>query len=175
MQAILNQISTTHPLTLAATSAIEAEEAIAKKGEHPDGSKPVKVPKRVWRPRIRTVYKEPEDLLDTSSGLDWLFEDNGKVIIENHAAVPPRDGIIKYDPAKHAAEIDKNLQWRDCPEDIKPVLRDIINEFYDVFAAESMQNPTPSRPNSFLSCCPLLSRPLHLDRRYQCRLPRIMA
>ena len=57
--------------TFAASAASEAEERIAKSGRHPDGSKPVKVPKRIWRPKIRMMYKEPEALLDTSGDLDW--------------------------------------------------------------------------------------------------------
>jgi hypothetical protein len=69
--------------TFAASSATEAEEKIAKLGKHPDGSVPVKVPKRIWRPQVQSRYEEPEDLLDTSGNLDWLFQDNGKVILED--------------------------------------------------------------------------------------------
>jgi hypothetical protein len=129
------------PLTFAATSATEEEEEIARKGEHPDGSKSVEVPKRVWRPRINAVYEEPEDILDTSGDLDWLFGEIGKVIIENKAKLAPRDDIIQYEPKKHEKEIDTNIQWRDCPEDMRQVLRELINKFYDVFAPEGMQNP----------------------------------
>jgi hypothetical protein len=38
--------------TFAASSATEAEEKITKLGKHPDGSIPVKVPKRIWRPQV---------------------------------------------------------------------------------------------------------------------------
>jgi hypothetical protein len=70
------------PRTLAASAATEEEQQIAKLGRQPDGSKPVKVPKRVWRPKVKFGYEEPEDLLDTSDEIDWMFEDKGKVIAE---------------------------------------------------------------------------------------------
>ena len=46
--------------TFAATSATKEEEEIAAKGVLPDGTKPVKVAKRVWRPKAANVYEEPE-------------------------------------------------------------------------------------------------------------------
>jgi hypothetical protein len=65
----------TLPRTLAAPLATEAEQRIAKSGEQPDGSKLVSVPKRVWRPKVKFQYEEPEDLLDTSEDLDWMIEE----------------------------------------------------------------------------------------------------
>ncbi len=126
--------------TFAASSATEAEERIAKEGRHPDGSTPVNVPKRVWRPKVQMVYEEPEDTLDTSGDLDWLFEEHGKVGIETKGQLPPRDDLIMYNPEVHAKEIDDNVQWRVCPEEHRIVLRDIIEKFFDVFAQEGMQN-----------------------------------
>jgi hypothetical protein len=131
----------TRPLTLAATSATAEEEELAKKGRHPDGSRSVEVPKRVWRPRISAVYEEPEDILDTSGDLDWLFNDNGKAIIENKAILTPRDDLIKYRPDQHEKEIKENIQWRDCPKDMQPIIMELIKKYYDVFAPEGMQNP----------------------------------
>lgn len=114
------------PRTYAATSATVAEEETAKRGRHPDGSTPVKVPKRVWRPKIRMEYEEPEALLDTSGDLDWLFEEHGKVGIEDRKPLPPRDDVIIYKSDKHGKEFDKNIQWRGCPKEYQTVLRDII-------------------------------------------------
>jgi hypothetical protein len=90
------------PRTFAASSATEAEEKLAKAGRHPDGSAQVKVPKRLWRPKLRIEYEEPEALLDTPGDMDWLFEDHGKVLIEDKRALPERDDIIICDPVKHA-------------------------------------------------------------------------
>jgi hypothetical protein len=98
------------PRSFAASSATEAEENIAKKGKHADGSTPVNVPKRMWRPKVRMVYEEPEELLDTSGDMDWLFEEHGKVGIEYKKDLPPRDDLIRYNPEVHAKEIDDNIQ-----------------------------------------------------------------
>ena len=98
-------------MTFAATSQTEEEAKRAKQG-HADGSKPVKVPKRVWRPKVRSEYIEPEDLPDTSEGLDWLFEDCGRSIIKNKQELPPRDDLIRYDEKIHQEELESNLQER---------------------------------------------------------------
>jgi hypothetical protein len=71
------------PMPFAATSATEKEEEIAKKGRHPDGSKVVQVPKIIWCPKVRMIYEEPEELLDTNGDLDWIFEEHGKVMTED--------------------------------------------------------------------------------------------
>ena len=100
------------PRTFAASAATKAEETIAREGKHTDGSTPVQVPKRVWHPKVRMVYEESEETLDTSGDLDWLFEEHSKVIrIQYKKELPPRDDIIKYDPEVHAKEIDDNIQW----------------------------------------------------------------
>jgi hypothetical protein len=76
----------------------------------------------VWRPKVKFQYEEPEDLLDTSEDLDWMFEDKGHVIAEAKQTLPPRMDLIKYDPAAHKKELDKNIQWKDCPEWCQPVV-----------------------------------------------------
>jgi hypothetical protein len=86
------------------------------------------------------AYEEPEDTLDTSGDLDWLFEEHGKVGIETKGQLPPRNDLIMHNPEVHAKEIDDNVQWRGCPEEHRIVLRDIIEKFFDVFAQEGMQN-----------------------------------
>jgi hypothetical protein len=127
------------PKTLASSAATEAEQRIAKLGKQPDGSKPVQVPKRVWRPKVKFGYEEPEDLLDMSDASDWMLEDKGKVIAEPTNELPPRDDVIRYDEAAHGKEVDKNIQWGDCPEWCQPIVRKIIEEFFNVFAQEGMQ------------------------------------
>ena len=129
------------PKTFAASSATEAEELIAKRGQHPDGSTPVQVAKRAYRPKVRTVYEEPEELLDTSGDIDWLFEEHGTTLIHSKAELPPRDDLIRYDPVTRGPELDKNIQWRDCPSLLRPILREIIEKFYDVFSPDGMQKP----------------------------------
>jgi hypothetical protein len=127
------------PRTFAASSATKAKETVAKEGKHANGSTPVKVPKRVWCPKVRMVYQEPEETLDTSGNLDWLFEEHGEGGIQHKKELPPRDDIIKYDPEIHAKEIDNNVQWRGCPPEHRIALRAIIEKFFDVFAQEGIQ------------------------------------
>jgi hypothetical protein len=136
-----NNNSKTTAKTFAASSATKAEEKIAKLGKHPDGSVPVKVPKRIWRPQVQSRYEEPEDLPDTSADLDWLFHDYGKTVLQDKSALPPRDDVIEYDPAKHQKELETNIQWRDCPEEHKAEIREVIKQQWDVFCQEGMQRP----------------------------------
>jgi hypothetical protein len=109
---------------------------------HPDGSTPVEVPKRVWRLRVKTAYKYPQDKLDTSGDIDWLFKDNGRVLKYRTRPSFHRDNIIKYNPELHPKEIKKSIQsWRNCPMDMQLIIQEIINKFYDIFAEEGMQKP----------------------------------
>src|SRR6056300_561688 len=106
----------THPSTFAASSATKEEEEIAAKGILPDGTKPVAVPKRMWRAKAKNVYEEPETTLNDD--LDWMFEKHGKVMIREKAAVPSqRDDadVIDWHESIYEEELKQNLQWRDCP------------------------------------------------------------
>jgi hypothetical protein len=53
----------------------------------------------------------------------------------------PRDDIIEYQPQKHQKELEENLQWRDCPEEYKKAIREVIEQQWDVFCQEGMQRP----------------------------------
>ena len=125
-------------LTMAATSQTEDEVKKAEQG-HPDGSKSVEVPKRIWRPKVRSEYIEPEEILDTSDDVDWLFENCGHSITKQKTELEPRDDIIEYDSILHEEELKMNLQWRDCPEWIKPIVLEMIKDNWDVFAKEGMK------------------------------------
>ena len=56
--------------------------------------------------------------------------------------MPPRNpaSIITFDPATHQATLDKAIQWEDCPTDEKPVIRELIMKYWDVFAPEGLKN-----------------------------------
>jgi hypothetical protein len=70
-----------------------------------------------------------------------MFEDKGHVIKEPKQPLPSRDDLIKHDPAAHTKELDSNVQWRDCPEWCRPVVRAILEEYFDVFTQAGMQRP----------------------------------
>jgi hypothetical protein len=90
---------------------------------------------------MQTVYEEPEDELDTSGDLDWLFKDNGKAIIQDKATLPPRQDLIHYSKDLHQKELEGSIQWRDCPDEHRSTIRTIIEAFWDVFDPDGMQRP----------------------------------
>ena len=53
--------------------------------------------------------------------------------------LPPRNDIIIYDKDKHEDELKKNLQWRDCPKRLRPILQKLLVEMWDVLAKEGMR------------------------------------
>ena len=101
--------------TLAATSATKEEEEIAKLGRLPDGTKPVRVPKRLWRPQVKSDYIEPRADLDDPANHDWLFKDLGQTVIKKKDPVPPRTDIIQWNKAEYSTKFNNNIQWRECP------------------------------------------------------------
>jgi hypothetical protein len=123
----------TQHVTFAASSATEEEEKIARLGKHTDGSKPIKVQKRIWRPQVRSEYHDEETEIDPSENLDWLFKDNGKTMMRTTNTLTPRDDIVTFDTTKHSREFETNIQWRDCPAQHQNVISEIIREYWDVF------------------------------------------
>lgn len=62
------------PTTYAASSATQAEQEKAKRlretGTHPDGTKPVIVPKRIWRPKVQSDYLDPAMDIDEGDDME---------------------------------------------------------------------------------------------------------
>jgi hypothetical protein len=73
--------------------------------------------------------------------LDWLFREEGKVVVKNKRNLPPRNDIISYDPNKHQTILEDKMQWRDCPDEWKPVIRALLEEFWDCFDPSGMKRP----------------------------------
>jgi hypothetical protein len=61
---------------------------------------PVKVNKQAWQTKIKTVYEEPEDILDTRGELDWLFKENSKAIIGTKKQTPTTQGPNNLQPQR---------------------------------------------------------------------------
>ncbi len=106
-----------------------------------DGSTQVQVPKRVWRPQMKSAYVEQEFDLDPSSSLDWIYEGRGKAIAKEKQKLAPREDIIQFNELQHGEELATELQLRDCPSTWHPVIKSIIQLYWDVFASEGLQNP----------------------------------
>jgi hypothetical protein len=111
----------------------------AKKRREIEKSKPVKTERRIWRPQVTSQYKEPDCIPDPLSDLEILYKDFGKPLWANTKELPPRDDLIIFNPAKHGPELERNLQWKDCPEDLRPRIRQIILDYWDVFAEEGVR------------------------------------
>ncbi|CAJ1955479.1 unnamed protein product [Cylindrotheca closterium] len=107
--------------TFAATSATEEEQMIAKWGQFPDGTKPFKVPKRIWRAQVKNVYEEPEADFDSPATHDWMFKEHGKTVIKK-ASVERRTDIIEWNADKHLEELVSQVQYRDCRANGSPYL-----------------------------------------------------
>ena len=122
-------------ISLAASSASEEEQAKSalKDGKFPDGSKPVKVERRIWRAQVKSQYIEPEMELDPSESLDFLYENAGKTVLKNKKILPPRNDIITFSGERHQQCLDNLIQWRDCPLEHRPVIDALIREYWDVF------------------------------------------
>ena len=127
--------------TLAASAATQQELEEAKARREKEGSKPVQTDRRIWRPQVTSQYKEPDCIPDPMGELEVLYGDHGKPLWANKQELPPRDDLISFDDQRHQEELQKNLQWKDCPEKYRTEIKSIILDFWDVFAEEGVRNP----------------------------------
>lgn len=88
------------------------------------GSKPVVTEKKPYRPKPISQYEEPEYLPDDNDTLELLYQNGRTAISKTKEKVTERDpdSIIKYNENKHGEELQKSLQWDDCPGDLTPLL-----------------------------------------------------
>ena len=77
-----------------------------------DGTKPVEVDRRSYWPKLTLVYEEPE-YFPEDDGLDILFRESGKALLEESKPLPPHTDIIEYGPEKQD-KLDQHLQWGEC-------------------------------------------------------------
>ena len=120
-------------MAASAASVEERAKSALKDGKFPDGSTPVKVEQRIWRAQVKSEYVEPEDELDPTGSLDYLYEHAGKTVLKSKETLPPRDDIITFSSERHQHSFDKLIQWGDCPLEHRPVIGAIIREYWDVF------------------------------------------
>lgn len=104
-----------------------------------DGTKPIELERKPYRPKLESVYQEPAYYPD-DDGLDILFRQHGQALYKDPCPVPPRDDIILYGPDKED-EYNNSVQWNDCPLEARPVLEQIVKEFWDVFDSDGMKRP----------------------------------
>ena len=130
-------------LSLAASAASVEEQANSAlwDGKFPYGSTPVVVEKRIWRAQVQSQYVEPEIELDPSEDLDFLYEHAGKTLLKKRTALPPWDDIIRFDPQGHQECFNKIIQWRDCPQEHRPVIEVLITTYWDIFDPSGTLRP----------------------------------
>ena len=127
--------------TLAASAATKADLEEAKRRAADGKVKPVQPERRMWRPKMASQYEEPDCIPDAMGDLEILYKDFGKPLWIKKTPLPPRDDIITFDPIKHKEEFTRNMQWADCPEEMRPRIESIILQFWDVFIEEGVRNP----------------------------------
>jgi hypothetical protein len=126
-------------VSFAASAATQEELDEAKRRREIEKSKPVKTERRIWRPQVTSQYKEPDCIPDPMSDLEILYKDFGKPLWATKNELPPRNDLIKFIPKIHGPELENNLQWKDCPENLRPRIKNIILEYWDVFAEEGVR------------------------------------
>ena len=130
-------------LALAATAATAEEERKALDlKEFEDGTAPVRPDRRIWRPRVKSQYIEPDMLSDELEHLDLLFKDYGRCLMQDKHHVEPREdaSIIKFDSTRHEEELRRNLQWQKCPSEHQAAVKELIIKYWDVFAEEGIRH-----------------------------------
>jgi hypothetical protein len=103
------------------------------------GAGTIKTKRKIYRPPLKSKYREPELANDTLDGMEALFTNFGSSLRKATGPLPPRDDLIKFDANLHDAELSKNIRWHACPEVHQPAVLNIIKNYWDVFCAEGIR------------------------------------
>ena len=122
-----------------ANSDATKEEVLAAQAKRQDGSQPIEIDRRPYRPKLSSTYQEPEYYPD-DDGLEILFRENGKALCKEPKPLSPRDDIIEFGPDKQE-EHEKSAQWKDCPDEARELIAPLLKEFWDVFDSDGMKQP----------------------------------
>ena len=85
------------------------------RGEPPTKPRAIDPPRKVYRPGLPNVYREPELKDDPNDGLDYFYKDYGKSLSAQKEPLPPRTDKIKFDVATHSQELERNLNLKAAP------------------------------------------------------------
>ena len=72
-----------------AASSVTTEEKAAAQLKRADGSKSVVVEPTPYRPKLESVYLDPEVSFSEDDGLEFLYATNGKALLRPKVALPP--------------------------------------------------------------------------------------
>ena len=105
----------------------------------PDTPGTIKMPPKVYRPHLPSLYIEPDLAPDVLDGMELLYKDHGKSLRKHKEPLPPRDDIIIFDPKLHQEELENNLKWGACPPKQRCRILKLVKQFWDVFSPEGLR------------------------------------
>ena len=91
--------------------------------------------------RTHLPLVEPDPAPDILEDMELLHKNYGKSLRKKRVPLPPRNDIILFDPENDQVELEKNIRWKDCPDEHKGRLLQIIKEHWDVFAEAGLRKP----------------------------------
>ena len=100
----------------------------------------IEPPAKVYRPSLPSEYRDPalgDDLLDGH----WANRDLGKSLIKKKAELPERDDIELFEEAANLKELDANIRFDGCPDNMRNEVISLIKEYWDVFAEGGLRKP----------------------------------
>jgi hypothetical protein len=102
----------------------------------------VQTERKIYRPKLPSLYVEPDlgpDLLD---GHELIYKEYGHSIRQAVDKLPARTDSIKWDPAVHQFEFDRNIRWGSCPVEHREQITEIIQRHWDCFAEDGWSSQT---------------------------------
>ena len=101
----------------------------------------IEVGRKLWQPGVQNEYIEPNPAPNILEDMELLHKKYGKSLRKKRVPLPPRNDIILFDPENDQAELEKNIRWKDCPDEHKGRLLQIIKDHWDVFAEAGLRKP----------------------------------
>ena len=110
---------------------------------HPSAAAPsdglIHPSRKIYRPPLASEYVEPDPCPDLLDGMEIIFQRFGRSLRRHVQELAPRTDVIEFDAALHQQELERNIKWRDCPDDIRPLVLAVIHEYWDVFCEEGLR------------------------------------
>ena len=72
------------------------------------------------------MYMDTKFELDLNGKLYRLSENHGRDMIQDNKILPPTDYVIKYEHQNHKKQFDNNIQWGDCTDQFRSLIKNIV-------------------------------------------------
>jgi hypothetical protein len=93
----------------------------------------------VYRPKLPSLYVEPDLGADLLDGMELIHKEYGRSIRQAVDPLPERTDSIAFDPLIHQKEFDSNIRWGLCPVEHQATITDIVRRHWDCFAEEGLK------------------------------------